>query len=223
MQTQTNQSAYDRAMLAYNRRVEKRNLHFKGLSRLHKRLTILWDLWDRLRLGTFRPAHGRGWLEMELPAKSALLTEGSSNGGLQVQAILPATECTGCALGGFMLCLIDRKNKIRLEEFEGWTAPGGTVSVRSGEDVRTYFTSVFTKKELAEIEVAFESGSGHFSGSREAANFVIEVDQHVDELRLIVENMIVHDSDFRPEVKSIFKGRKWTTPGFSRSLRKILL
>jgi len=90
-------------------------------------------------------------------------------------------ECTLCARGAMMLCKVDKFNHFNFEGVDNL----GDIDNNNTTDA---LQDAFTDYELDNIEEAFE---GYWS----------DVDDDNDRLRAIMQNIIDHKGDFKPEVE----------------------
>lgn len=122
-------------------------MKFEQLTKAEQRVVIAKDLLVRLKAKKFIAQQGT-YLRATLTLKE------QSNDGAEVRDVLKNNLCRGCQIGGMFLCAVDRHNKLRLTDIGGFL----------GDDapMRSYLRRWFSKKQLEEVEDAFEGYGDYF-------------------------------------------------------------
>lgn len=95
--------------------------------------------------------------------------------------------------------------------------PFNEVLAIGGSDTYKYLEDFFSTEQLEEIESAFErSNMCNINDGILASNFVFNITEASERMRLIMENIIANKGTFKPSRLPSYKGiNKWVTPGFT--------
>lgn len=198
--------------------IRRANAAFDKLSPSEKRVAIARDVLTQLDAGRITAESGVYVRSFELVN---LIDESAKD--VQLQSLLPAVdECNVCALGSMFICGVNIANKLPVK---GVTTYGEEVS---GRDAKKYLRRFFTNGQLGLIESAFETTDMLSNYSRVSKRdndlvgtairfgrlFDLEDYDLQDEIRLraIMENIIVNNGTFKPEVRPT---KRWVTEGFT--------
>lgn len=187
-----------------NRRIARSNKEFEKMSPSEKRVQIARDVLAQLAAKRLIATPGI-WLS---GMRDNLLKSSDFVKDPELQKVLGKTkQCTGCALGGMFMCAVERANKLKVGELSNDSQKSGNIEF---EDVFTYMEKFFSRNQLDQIESAFEKGEGA-SDVYDANDWLEEVDDASERMRLIMENIVANKGKFvlsKPPVKT------WTTPGY---------
>ena len=199
--------------------IRRANAAFEKLSPSDKRVAIARDVLAQLDAGRITAKTGVYIRSFDLVN---LIDESAKD--VQLQSLLSAVEeCNVCALGSMFICGVNIANNLPVKRV---TTYGSEVS---GSDAKKYLRRFFTNGQLGLIESAFETGDMLSNYSRVPKRdyallraairfgelFDVEDENWMrDELRLraIMENIIVNDGTFRPDIQP---RRRWVTEGFT--------
>jgi hypothetical protein len=189
-----------------NRRVTLDNKKFDKMSASEKRVQIARDVLAQLA-------------SKRLIATTGTWLAGSDEGNLfsrqdvekspELQKVLSKTkECTGCALGGMFMCAVERADNLKIGDLSDDTQSQLQIQT---DDIFEYMEKFFSRGQLHMIESAFEQGDGHAS-DEDAADWLSEVDEASERMRLIMENIVVNKGKFVLENRPV---QEWVTPGYA--------
>lgn len=198
-----------------NRKIARANLAFKKLKPAEKRVQIARDVLDQLASKRLIARSGH-WLT--IPGNVSLLDEKSAvkKKDVELQTVLSGIKtCEGCALGGMFMCAVERADKLKVSDLDGF---GEVESCQDdlmveGDDAFKYLGQFFSKSQLEMIEAAFEMGKGSVIGNS-ASYFCYQILDPSDRMRVIMENIVVNKGTFCPDKKpeSVIM---YITPGFT--------
>lgn len=121
-------------------------------------------------------------------------------------------RCDVCARGALMLARIDRFNSMKIRDLHIGQFGVGSMEVMSGDTVKA-LAGAFTKSQLGLIEAAFELRSPcvihsnffdtwiDWVGGKNAVEFGGDHKDPTSRLIAIMQNIIDHDGEFKPEVR----------------------
>lgn len=187
-----------------NKSIARNNAKFAKMSAPEQRVQIARDVIAQLASKRLVATPGI-WLSGK--NEGDLWTDKDIEKDVQLQDVLKKRKtCEGCALGGMFMCAVERTDKLKMNEL---------IDPYSGieeEDTVNYLSRFFDDNQLHMIESAFERGEGAHATDEESVDFVRDVEGASERMRLIMENIIVHDGEFNPEFRPL--ASKWVTPGF---------
>lgn len=115
-------------------------------------------------------------------------------GTTQLNTVLKEVKrCEGCAQGALMLCIIDRFNKVKVNEVNrnGYLDPGHDTE-------RKAMLKIFPKGQLDLMEAAFDGFSHKNTSGGAAVNFYLKNPVPGKRLVAIMENVIKNNGEFKP-------------------------
>jgi len=195
----------EKAIAKKNRRIDRDNKAFEKMSPSEKRVQIARDVLAQLNAKRLIATPGV-WLAGK--HEDDLFSREDVKKDPELQKILKSQkECTGCALGGMFMCAVERANELKLSDLDD-----DTRNMRQLQDasVFEYMEQFFSREQLDEIESAFEQGEG-FASNEDAADWLEEVDDAEERMRLIMENIVVNKGKFKLDKPPV---RRWVTPGY---------
>lgn len=175
--------------------IRKRNEEFERLSPDQKRVTVAKDLLKRLEEDTMQATFG-DWLTVSQTARDL-------DPETEVQTIIndPRVICSGCLIGGLVLCAIDRHNQLKV---------GSLVETGRGEicvdqrEAFEYLEQFFDPHQLRMMEIAFETGGGGCAPMNEeewdASEFEPGANSSHERMNAILRNVVVNNGTFKPPV-----------------------
>lgn len=192
---------------AANRKISRANLAFQKMKPSEKRIQIARDVLAQLVSKRLMPKYGV-WLA---GAKNKFLFSKNVEGDSEVKDIFAKVkQCEGCALGGMFMCAVERADKLKMNQLQDYGDSYG-INIGTG-DTFSYMKKFFSKAQLEMIECAFEAGNGSVRyGNYDAVEFVRDIDEPGERMRLIMENIVVNKGTFKPAKAPV---SHWTTPGF---------
>lgn len=195
-----------------NRKIAKDNLEFQKLSPSQKRIQIARDVLAQLASKKLVAQPGV-WLSQA--GESSFLSEkvALTKKDVEVQTVLSGLKkCEGCALGGMFMCAVERADKLKVSDLSGFSDVQDNYADLSveGSDAFGYLKKFFSESQLNLIECAFEQGNGNSYDGR-SENFVYNIDDPSERMRLIMENIIANNGTFNYKKKPVYT---WVTPGF---------
>lgn len=196
-----------------NKKIAKDNLEFQKLSPAEKRVQIARDVLAQLASKRLI-ARGRTWLRQ--PEKDMLLETKTAlkNKDVELQTVLSGLKkCEGCALGGMFMCAVERADNLKISQLINFDTVERNKEdlIVEGDDAFSYLGKFFSRNQLDLIESAFERGNGASSETR-SENFVYNIDDPSERMRLIMENIIANNGTFNYKKKPVYV---LVTPGFT--------
>lgn len=225
---------YDQKLTAAKRlaeQVRRANKAFGTSSPAKRRVQLARDVIVQMKIGRINAAHG---VWVGFPKAGALEFDGSPDLRNNEDAPLvtdPNTElgtliqqketCNCCATGALLVCAVLKADAFPARLLGADPLHGSYRRASKGQpiplsidytDVFRYLGRFFfSKKQLALIEAAFESGEGA-CGNNVAGSYFEGLGRNLDaaeRLELIMQNIIVNDGDFGLDIKPIL-----TIPGY---------
>lgn len=184
----------------------RRNAAFEKLTPAQKRVVIAKDVIARLNAKTF--IAGNGYLHRK--DQKHLVKETMSR-ETQFAEVVRDVTCTGCALAGMMVCLVDRADKLKIRDLPSARFDGSVINAVIDGD---YMSKYFPARQLANIESAFERRemcggnltTSHVIGSLASIHFSSEDDPD-KRMRKIMKNIIRNKGNFHPSGARYGKNR----------------
>ncbi len=159
---------------------------FAKMTPAQKRVAIAYDVIAGLKAKRLVATPG---IYVQLLAKSNMVTQRDIDKGVELQAkFAKVKKCHVCALGGVFVAAVDRFNDIRCSDNLGmevlYNAPhlahaNGYIEPTPMFD---YLTGLFSRKQLTDIESAFEDYADHPWSSK--------LHVHADRMTAIMQNVI---------------------------------
>jgi hypothetical protein len=134
-----------------SKEITRRNLLFEGKTNAEKRVLIAQDVLDQIEGFKINPK------------KSVYLdifSEACPNESVREVFLSERPSCQCCALGAIFLSCTLFNNKISFKTLNEEYLMG--IKIRSGYKFTNGMNDIFTNKQLALIEFAFEGGTGSF-------------------------------------------------------------
>jgi len=189
-----------------NKKIAEDNAKFKAMNAEEKRVAIARDVLAQLKAE-------------KLIARAGTFLTGQNGDNIvppetdkdeELQTILQNTEvCEGCAIGGMFMCAVKKANKLKVGSLESFDFSRATHASRHGlpeiteDDAFNYLSKFFSRNQLDMIETAFEFGDGARSSDDASADFVRDIEDDSERMRLIMENIVVNKGKFVPKNKPI--------------------
>ena len=174
---------------------------FKKANKARKRVMIARDVLAQLLKGSYDPTEGVWVIPENLNYKST-----------DELCDVLSGKCEVCGLGSLFVSAVRFADKFKVNELSEFKE--GEMGSFSDGDVFDYLGDFFTNKQLQQIESAFEQGLGHCDNYEGSCFFDNLVEPHpAVRMRLIMENIIVHNGTFNPKSKPTER-KVYTTPGF---------
>ena len=198
--------ALQKSLAKENRRITKANKDFDKMSAAEKRVQIARDVLAQLASKRLIATTGT-WLAGS--DEGDLFSRKDVDKNPELQKVLSSTKkCAGCALGGMFMCAVERADNLKLGDLSDDSQSQKQLQT---DDVFAYMEQFFSLEQLHQIEAAFEQGDGHAS-DEDAADWLSEVDEASERMRLIMENIVVNKGKFLLEHRPV---QEWVTPGYA--------
>lgn len=189
--------------------ITKRNKTFANKTNAEKRVLIAKDVLTQIKHKKFIPSNG-GFLSFaNLDYKTTNLRESFLTGrDLWEDGLHEEATCHCCALGGMMMSCTLFNNNIDIGQDRELIDDMGE-EIRDNTLFPNGLNTIFSKKQLAMIEIAFEKGSGSFYASNTpeitfteqclCANYGRNFETPKERLRAIMRNIVKNKGEFIPE------------------------
>ena len=187
--------------------ITKRNKAFEGKTDAEKRVLVAKDVLAQIKQNKFHPSTGSYLGFSNLNSDTTNLREAFLTGNI-LESGTNAAECSCCALGAMMMSCTLFNNNIDLEKDKLQIFKMGE-AIRGGSVFGNGLTTIFSEKQLAMIEIAFERGGGSFayfnapevtySMHLKCRDFGCRFDNPKSRLRAIMNNIVKNKGEFIPE------------------------
>jgi hypothetical protein len=184
-------------LAATKKLVEVNNAAFKAASPAEKRVMVAKDVLARIKTGQYNPTQST-WAELTGAFKNP------EEASLQKQIVDEGEKCDCCGVGAITLsCIVFNNNAtvddIFHEKLDYWR-------IKKSRTDRFGLKKIFSPRQLALIEIAFEAGAGYFEehtgrGLYTRAEFWKLAEKYqryrsYDRLQIIMENIILNKGKF---------------------------
>jgi hypothetical protein len=143
-------------LAATKKLVEVNNAAFKKASRAEKRVMVAKDVIARLKTKQYRATEGR-WVE---PTMRNFIPYDARELSLQKQIVEESEKCACCGIGAVTLSCIVFNNNATLGDLTDHKLDFDVMENTEGD--KFGLKKIFSPRQLALIEIAFENGEGYY-------------------------------------------------------------